>query len=194
MTTKIVYQLDENGVFTGTTEADESPREPGVYLIPAGCIEVEPPPHVDGKLRVFRNDAWAYVDIELAPAAPDEPLPSLDDMKRVKLAKLNQLSQAIADQLTAGYPEFEKLTWDDQRREAMAWQADNTVATTYIDALAANREIDRVDYLKRTVAKITAFTAAAQKLVGQRQKYEDQIKAADSPEALDAIEFIFNLE
>ena len=43
MTTKTVFQLDAAGHFKGTTVADESPLEPGVYLIPAGCIETAPP-------------------------------------------------------------------------------------------------------------------------------------------------------
>lgn len=43
MTEKIVYQTDHIGVYTGTAVADESPLEPGVFLLPAGCVEVAPP-------------------------------------------------------------------------------------------------------------------------------------------------------
>ena len=125
----------------------------------------------------------AFIPPHLTPITKAEadairkPPASLGEQKAAALARINQQSQTIADALTAGYPEFEKLTWEDQRREAHAWEADNTTATPYIDALAAERGIDRADYLARTLAKTKAFATAAQKLVGQRQKFEDQIKA-----------------
>ena len=43
MNSKIVYQLDRAGHFVCETEADESPLELGVFLIPAGCVETAPP-------------------------------------------------------------------------------------------------------------------------------------------------------
>lgn len=60
MKTKIVYQLDENCVLTGTTEAQESPLEPGVYMIPAGCIDtdIKPPTIVGGECLVWRDGNW----------------------------------------------------------------------------------------------------------------------------------------
>lgn len=134
---------------------------------------------------------FKFVDgaLVLTPPAP----PSLEALKSAALAALNAQAQAIADAMTAGYPEFEKLTWEDQRREALAWHADNQAPTPYIDALAAMRGIPREDYLIRTVGKTTAFAAAAQRLVGQRQKYEDQIKAAQTPDELAAITPEFSL-
>lgn len=136
--------------------------------------------------------SFDFIDGELVITAPVPP--SLAELKVSALTSLNQQAQAIADQLTAGYPEFEKLTWEDQRREALAWDADNTAPTPYIDGLAAVRGIDRIDYLHRTVAKTKAFATAAQKLVGQRQMYEDRIKAVNSVEGLEAIQPVFNLE
>lgn len=41
--TKTVFQTDTAGHFIGTTEADESPMEPGKFHIPRGCVEVPPP-------------------------------------------------------------------------------------------------------------------------------------------------------
>ena len=43
MSTKTVFQTDRAGHYTGTTEADESPLEPGVFLMPAGAVETAPP-------------------------------------------------------------------------------------------------------------------------------------------------------
>ncbi len=38
-----VYQTNYSGLFVGETLADESPLEPGVFPLPAGCVETAPP-------------------------------------------------------------------------------------------------------------------------------------------------------
>lgn len=43
MNQKTVYQTNYSGLFVGETLADESPLEPGTFLIPAGCVELAPP-------------------------------------------------------------------------------------------------------------------------------------------------------
>jgi hypothetical protein len=72
MQTKTVFQLDEDGFLIGVAVADESPLEEGVFLLPAGCVEVEPLPHVEGKRQQFVNGVFQYVDIprEPEPASP----------------------------------------------------------------------------------------------------------------------------
>ena len=43
MNQKVVYQTNYSGLFVGEIIADESPLEPDVFLIPAGCVELAPP-------------------------------------------------------------------------------------------------------------------------------------------------------
>ena len=43
MSEKTVYQYNLSGLYVGTTIADESPLEPGVFLIPGGAVEIAPP-------------------------------------------------------------------------------------------------------------------------------------------------------
>lgn len=43
MNQKIVYQTNYSGMLINEAYADESPLEPGVFLIPAGCVELAPP-------------------------------------------------------------------------------------------------------------------------------------------------------
>lgn len=62
MKTKTVYQTDHLGIYTGTTVADESPLEPGVWLIPGGCVEVAPPPVPDKKAALWDGRKWQLVD------------------------------------------------------------------------------------------------------------------------------------
>ena len=64
MKTKTVCQLNDAGYFVGVVTADESPLEPGVFLIPAGCIEVPPPAGDAGDVHRWDAEAeeWAKVD------------------------------------------------------------------------------------------------------------------------------------
>ena len=59
---KQVIQLDQSGYFVGTTVADESPLEKGVYLLPANSIDAPAPSIPDGK-RAKWNGVWVFEDI-----------------------------------------------------------------------------------------------------------------------------------
>lgn len=62
MDTKIVYQTDHLGIYTGTTVADRSPLEPDVWLIPGGCVEVAPPVVPQHKAALWNGKCWQLVD------------------------------------------------------------------------------------------------------------------------------------
>ena len=70
---KTVYQTDADGFFTGTAQADLSPLEPGVWLIPGGCVETAPPPLAEGQRAQWVNGAWAVIDPPQAPEPEPEP-------------------------------------------------------------------------------------------------------------------------
>lgn len=69
MKTKTVFQTDHSGVFVGTTLADESPLEPGVFHIPGGCVEIKPPKHSSLELARWLDGSWV---IEQIPAPQEE--------------------------------------------------------------------------------------------------------------------------
>ncbi len=48
--------------FLSQCEADESPLEPGVYLIPANATDMAPPTEGDNQKAVFDNGAWSLKD------------------------------------------------------------------------------------------------------------------------------------
>ncbi|MDC0686156.1 hypothetical protein POF53_01010 [Mitsuaria sp. RG] len=60
--TKTVYQTSALGLFIGIAEADESPLEPGVFLIPGGCVETPPPEVPENKAAHWNGKAWQLVD------------------------------------------------------------------------------------------------------------------------------------
>lgn len=63
MATKTVYQYDFSGCLIGTTEADESPLEPEVFLIPARCTEVAPPTEIpEDKWPRWNGGQWDLVN------------------------------------------------------------------------------------------------------------------------------------
>ncbi|MBV4459415.1 hypothetical protein KVG96_15785 [Pseudomonas sp. COR58] len=62
MTDKLVYQTNHLGIFVAAVTADESPLEPGVYLIPGGCVETAPPAIPEHKAAWWNGKAWQLVD------------------------------------------------------------------------------------------------------------------------------------
>lgn len=67
----IAYQTNSAGLLAGTTEADESPLEPGVYLLPAGSVGT-PPPEVwpDDKWPRWNGSDWQLVNKPTAAPPP----------------------------------------------------------------------------------------------------------------------------
>ena len=57
--TKTVYNYHHlTGEFLCVAEADESPLEPGIYLVPQHATIQEPPSVQQNEVCVFANDAW----------------------------------------------------------------------------------------------------------------------------------------
>lgn len=71
MTQKIVYQTNSQHIFVGVAEADESPLEPGVWLIPGGCVELAPPKVGPGMRARWAQTQWVLEPIPLAVTEAD---------------------------------------------------------------------------------------------------------------------------
>lgn len=87
MEQKIVVQLDAESYFVGFTEAEESPLEPGVFLMPAGTVDA-PAPNISQDHRAkWDGDQWVYV---FSP--PPDPLPPIepDNTELRKIAYQNE--------------------------------------------------------------------------------------------------------
>jgi len=65
----LIFNYDENGDFVGTSQADESPLEPGVYLIPARATTSPVPNVPEGKVARFIDGSWRASD----PIIPPDP-------------------------------------------------------------------------------------------------------------------------
>lgn len=74
-----VYSYNTAGRLIGPvilTEADMSPLEPGVYLIPGNCTAKMPPVNSPGFFVAWDGDDWGYVS-DVTPTEPPTPTPAL---------------------------------------------------------------------------------------------------------------------
>ncbi|RUT39789.1 hypothetical protein WG29040_05580 [Pseudomonas sp. PAMC 29040] len=63
MNTRTVYQTNHLGLYVGPVEAEESPMEPGVFLIPGGCVQVPPPTDIPAlKAACWTGKRWQLLD------------------------------------------------------------------------------------------------------------------------------------
>ena len=70
----IYHYHPETGVFLGQGLADESPLEPGVWLLPAHSVTMAPPNVDENQFAVFKNGAWE-VNVIPDPEPEPEPVP-----------------------------------------------------------------------------------------------------------------------
>lgn len=123
MSVKLVSQLDQDGYFVGSVIADESPVEPGEFLIPGGAVDATPPSVPNGKRAKFIDGKFV---MELIPKPVPEPIPEPvvippPTPPEVVMAELSPLQKRIAGYLTESDPLFFKA----QRGEATMdeWRA-----------------------------------------------------------------------
>lgn len=113
---KVVSQLDHEGWYLGTAVADLSPLEKDVFLIPAGCIDQEPPPVITAGMRYKPDGVGGWLE-EIIPLPDPEPSPTLPTTEQIISsyeAALDAHLDAVAQQhryrdrvtfaMRAGYP------------------------------------------------------------------------------------------
>ena len=67
-----IYHYDHQQIFIGTGTADESPLEPGVFLIPANATSVAVPTLTDQQQAVWNGASWDVEDIPVPEPPPEE--------------------------------------------------------------------------------------------------------------------------
>ncbi|WP_204248996.1 hypothetical protein, partial [Halomonas sp. S2151] len=132
-------------------------------------------------------EAWIAEGNTLAEfkGYPDTRL--LDDVKQAAMRRINSAYEAELASIRSEYPESEQMTWDKQEREARAFLADSATATPLLDAMATGRGMDKAELATRIIAKADAWMQASGLATGKRQALEDQVKAAETVEAVEAI-------
>ena len=118
-----------------------------------------------------------------------DPQAALAAAKTAKLHAAAEDEQRFIDVVAGldGVPQFERDSWASQAIEAQAWAADHNAPTPILAGIAKARGVPLDILRERALAKSNAYTALTASVAGQRQAFEDQIRAADSLAALDAI-------
>lgn len=121
---KIIYHYHpQTSIFLGTTEADESPLEPGVFLLPAHATEAQPPVAGDREAAVFGEDGWtlqpdwrgtvyytadgarheitALGETPPADALDAQPAPTEDQLAVAARVKRDGLLRSVVDAINA---------------------------------------------------------------------------------------------
>ncbi|MDY0250691.1 MAG: hypothetical protein RBR45_11660 [Pseudomonas sp.] len=114
------------------------------------------------------------------------------DRKLLLTKRNNQAYENALSMMTSDYPPSEIQTWERQRAEVLAWNADPLAVTPWIDVAASARGLDRNEYLSRTLVKVQAFAAASAWLTGRRQGIDDSIRAAMTLEQVSSVSISYN--
>lgn len=115
---KQLPKIDENGYFIGVSIADESPREPGKYLIPHDAIDASIPTPKDGMVARWNGSDWVYENEPkekprqpypswtfnediwewVAPVEKTDPEATWDELEKKWLTPLEVLSNEVRDE------------------------------------------------------------------------------------------------
>ena len=78
------------GEYIGPSQADESPLEPGVFLIPAGATTTVPPQVESQQIAVFINGSWS-----VEPDFRGTIVYSLADLSPVIISQIGSLPEGV---------------------------------------------------------------------------------------------------
>ncbi|OSI24637.1 tail fiber assembly protein [Neisseria dumasiana] len=144
--TKPVCQLDSDGLYIGQAEADlDVYARDGSYIIPGGCIDVEPPETRDGHAARWTGEAWEYI-----PDHRGKTAYRTDNGQAVIIDTVGEIS----DGLTLDAPPSEWHTWSGKKwvvsKEAKAEQLAQAQAAKLAEVnRAAQACIDQAAGLNR---------------------------------------------
>nr|DAT56572.1 MAG TPA: tail fiber assembly protein [Caudoviricetes sp.] len=145
--TKQVCQLNEQNIYVGQTSADLSPAEAddGIYLMPAGTIDAEPPKDKKGFIAKWTGVEWEYIENHIG-----EKFYSTVTKLPLVISELG----VIPEGYTAIPPESELCEWDGS-----AW----VIPPEKMTALLAEKRaqlIDEIDKKAETIYSVwTRFEA-----------------------------------
>ena len=97
------------------------------------------------------------------------------------------MKKVVADRFSERYKELmldasllEKDTWEEQKREAFGWVADEDYQTPIIDILSAGRNIDKATFVQKIINNVTAYNTKLANLLLEQQLLEERIKACET--------------
>jgi hypothetical protein len=96
-------------------QRQESPLEPGVWLMPGQCTDVEPP-EFDSETHTCKFNGTEWV-VELIPVKEEEPTPeSIPAMELLRMERDSKLAQSDW-RVNTDYPYDDQEAWKTYREE-----------------------------------------------------------------------------
>ena len=154
--------------------------------IPTDAVEITESYHAEllaaqASGKRIEPDAAGY------PIAVDPPAPTLDEVKRLKIAEIELAAATEIAPITSAYPLAERDTWPIQEAEAVALTANSQASTPMLNAIAAARGQTLADVVSNVLTKAAAFKAVAGATFGKRKVKIDLVNAAATAEDVGAI-------
>ena len=187
-----LYRPDYTGV-TVYSIADGSARvlTEADAQIPGGYT-TEPRPSEAHDWDAKKGD-WVINKTKLAELDRQEAQAAFEQAKAAKMAEINNQAQAYIDHATGAdqLPVFEVQSWAIQGAEAKTWKADPTAPTPTLDAIAKARGIEPDALRAGAYKKTMLYEGLVAAVTGQRQKYNDLLRAAKTADAVNAIIVVY---
>ncbi|MDX1809728.1 MAG: hypothetical protein R3331_09330 [Sulfurospirillaceae bacterium] len=114
---------------------------------------------------------------------------TLTDAKTCKSEEIRLGQKATLDGILGEVAVWEPASYDKQEQEARAWNVDNTIATPFIDALLASRNLGETkqQLVDKIIQKADAYASAYASMLG---KFQDIIKQIQNATTVDAVKAI----
>lgn len=180
--TKLVSQLDAQGVFVQAVEADVSPLEPGVYLIPGGAVDAPPPEVPHGQQARWNGAAFVLEPLPPGEVLPPWVPPTPEQLQADALRRIDADVNALyADVVGPRAPEY-----DLAERDAQAWvDAGHTgTAPAAVASWAAASGQSEADAAADILSKAAAWREAMAQVRAQRLAAKAGVRAGSVDGAL----------
>lgn len=126
----------------------------------------------DKYVAVYGPVVKKYTDAE-------SKLKAITTNKKIKQGSNERAFAYKSKELVAAYTEGERRSWDQQRSEAVAYTADNTVSTPLLSVIAEARGITVTELAERVLANAAEYDVAYGTLLGKYQKNKDILAGID---------------
>jgi hypothetical protein len=122
---KLVCQLNDSGYYVGQVFAQESPLEPGLFLIPAGAVDIYAPVIPENKFARYENSSWVFEDARIEDQILTEE-PKKQDYSALRLNAYHTESDPLFFKAQRGEATIQD--WLDKVAQIKERYPDNTLS------------------------------------------------------------------
>jgi hypothetical protein len=105
---KIYHYHPDYKIYLGSSDADPSPLEPGVFLIPAYSTDIEPPTCESNQIQIFNETSWDIIEDQRGTYYSTQTQQVIENYN--PLSPPENSTKEQPPEVARGY----KLTWDNE--------------------------------------------------------------------------------